>query len=213
VVGHARATVIDQDAKFYRSGIGDSRIRFAMNLKGGSAMRVSEFSSWREKTLIGVSFTAILPTGQYDAGRLVNVGNNRCAFKPEIGVSHRWSQWALDVYAGAWFFAPNDTWFPGSSLRTQQPIAAGEAHLTYYVSRRFWASLDGNFWFGGRSTVNGQRDSDLQRNSRAGFTVAIPLDQHQSIKASYSTGAYVTIGGAYTTVSLGWQYAWIGKND
>lgn len=211
--GNVRATVVDQDAKAYRSGVGDSRLRFAVNLKGGPAMRKDEFSSWHEKALIGISLTAILPTGQYDAGRLVNIGNNRCAFKPEIGLTHRWNRWAIDTYAGAWFFAANYTWFPGNSQRTQQPIAAGEAHLTYYVRPRFWASLDGNFWAGGHSRVNGQWEADAERNSRAGFTLAVPVTRHQSIKASYATGAYVTIGGAYTTVSLAWQYGWIGKAD
>lgn len=213
VIGNVRATVLDQDVNAYRSGAGDSRIRFAVNLKGGPAMRVKEFSSWHEKALIGVSLTTILPTGQYDAGRLVNIGNNRFAFKPEIGLTHRWNRWALDTYAGAWFFAANYSWFPGASKRTQQPVAVAEAHLTYYVRPRFWASLDGNFWAGGRSSVNGQLNADFERDSRAGFTVAIPINERQSIKASYARGAYVTIGGAYTTVSFGWQYGWIGKAD
>jgi hypothetical protein len=212
-LGTVRASIVDQDRKAYRSGLADSRIRFSMNIKGGPAMTADAFSSWREKGLIGVSFTAILPTGQYDSGRLVNIGNNRFAFKPEIGLSRRWNRLALEGYGSAWFFASNYTWFPGTSRRTQEPIGAGEAHLTYYVSRRMWASLDGNFWWGGRSTVNGQRNADIERNSRTGFTVAIPVSRRDSIKFSYATGTYVTIGGAYTTLSVAWQYSWIGKAD
>lgn len=142
----------------------------------------------------------------------MNIGRNRWAFKPEIGLTHRWGQWALDTYVGVWFFTPNNAWFPGTSHKIQQSVGAGEAHLTYYVSRRLWMSLDGNFWTGGRSTVNGARVPDFERNSRAGFTVAAPVSRHQTIKFTYSRGAYVTIGGAYTALSVAWQYGWIGKD-
>ena len=33
----------------YRSGLADSRIRFASNLKGGPALAPSEFSFWEER--------------------------------------------------------------------------------------------------------------------------------------------------------------------
>jgi hypothetical protein len=165
------------------------------------------------KGLIGVSFTAVVPTGQYDPARVMNGGANRWAFKPEIGLSRRWGRWVLDDYAGAWIFSPNNHYFPGNSVRTQQPIGVGETHLTFCAKFRLWASLDGKFWIGGRSTVNGQENLDEQRNSRAGITVAIPTTQHQSVKLSYARGAYVRIGGNYKTISVAWQYSWLGKGE
>jgi hypothetical protein len=212
-LGNANGTVAGSPTKVYRSGLADSRIRFATNLKGGPALSPSGFSSWQEKSLIGVSFTAVVPTGQYDPARVMNGGANRWAFKPEVGLSRRWGHWVLDSYAGAWFFTPNDQYFPRNSVRTQQPIGVGEGHLTFYARPRLWVSLDGNFWIGGRSTVNGQKNSDEQRNSRTGVTVAIPMTQHQSVKLSYAKGAYVRIGGNYTTISAAWQFSWLGKSE
>ena len=176
-------------------------------------MSPSEFSSWHEKLLIGTSLTVIVPAGQYDPARVMNSGSNRWALKPEIGFSRRWGHWVVDSYAGAWFFTPNNKYFPRNNVRTQQPIGVGEAHLTFYAKPRLWASLDGNYWVGGRSTLNGQRNSDEQRNSRAGFTLAVPITQRQSVKLSYARGAYVTIGGAYRTISAAWQYSWLGKSE
>jgi hypothetical protein len=209
VFGNVRAEVIGQNQQAYRSGLADSRVRWAVNLKGGPAISPRDFPSWQEKNLIGFSITGILPTGQFDPGRVVNIGSNRLAVKPEIGVSRRRVHWAIEGYAGAWFFAPNSTYFPGTSNRTQEPVGAGEAHLSYHFKPRFWISLDGNFWVGGQASLNGRHQSDEQRNSRAGFTVAIPATQHQSVKFSYATGAYVSIGGNYTTLSFAWQYSWI----
>ena len=213
VVGHATGTVFGSPVEVYRSGLADGRIRFSVNLKGGPALAPSEFAAWREKFLIGASFTVAAPMGQYDGARVMNNGANRWAFKPEIGMSRRWGRWVLDWYAGAWLFTSNGSYYPGTSVRTQQPIGSGEVHLTHYFKPRLWASLDGNFWTGGRSTVNGKRNSDSQRNSRAGATVAIPITSNQSLKFSYAGGAYVRIGGNYRTVSAGWQYSWFGKPE
>jgi len=209
----AQGTLAGSPTSIYRSGLADSRIRFAVNVKGGPAKALADFSTWHEKSLIGLSFTAVVPTGQYDPARVINGGANRWAFKPEVGFSKRWQRWVLDTYAGAWFFSPNHEFFPGTSVRSQQPIGAGEAHFTYYAKPRLWASVDGNFWVGGRSTVNGQRNADEQRNSRVGVTGAIPINQHQSLKLSYARGAYVRIGGNFRTFSIAWQYSWIGKSE
>lgn len=73
-------------------------------------------------------------------------------------------------------------------------------------------SLDGNFWFGGKTSVSGIQNSlTYQSNSRIGGTVAVPTTQHQSLKFSYSNGAYTRFGGTYQNVSVAWQYAWLGR--
>jgi hypothetical protein len=212
-VATVRGTFQGTTGSLYRSGLADSRIRFSINLKGGQVMSPRAFAAWHEKSLLGFSFTALVPTGQYDPARLINAGTNRWGFKPEIGVTRRWGKWVLDAYAGVWFYTANNTYFPGTSKRTQDPVGAGEMHLTYYAKPRLWASLDGNFWTGGRSSVDGQPKPDEERDSRAGATLAIPLDQHQSIKFSYARGAYIQVGGNYRTISVAWQYSWFGKRE
>jgi len=52
-------------------------------------MDLSEFLSWKEKTIVGASLTITAPTGQYDPTVLVNTGTNRWGIKPEIGLSPR----------------------------------------------------------------------------------------------------------------------------
>ena len=174
-------------------------------------MNVGEYIKWREKRLVGASLTVTFPTGQYDPARLINTGTNRWGFKPEIGYSRKWGRWVADWYAGAWFFTHNSKFFPGQSYRTQKPVGAAEGHLGYYIKPRLWASFDANFWAGSRSTVNGVENKDQQRNSRIGGTISVPISRHQSVKFSYSQGAYVTIGGDFKTVAAAWQYSWISK--
>jgi hypothetical protein len=198
-------------AQVRTSGMIDGRVRFAVNLHGGPAVRLNEYLAWREKSLIGASLTAVVPTGQYDPARLINSGTNRWAFKPEIGFSRRWRRSIAEVSAALWLFTANPRFYPGDARRTQQPMGAVEAHLGYYLKPRLWASLDGNFWAGGRSSLNDVPKQDKHRDSRAGVTVSIPFTRHQSVKLSYSRGTYITIGGNYHTISTAWQYSWIAK--
>jgi hypothetical protein len=208
-VGNFSATVGGVHEQVYRSGLADARVRFAVNLLGGPAMRPKEFQKWRERRIIGVSLTAVVPLGQYDPARVINPGTNRWALKPEVGFTRRWGKWMADWYVGAWFYSDNSKYFPGNADRGQRPIVTGEGHFGYYFKPFLWASFDANFWSGGRSSINGADKSDTQRNSRMGATVSIPIRKHQSLKFSYSGGAYITIGGAYKSLSAAWQYSWL----
>ena len=216
-VGNFRGTVLATETNVYRSGMFDSAYRLSVNLIGGPAMSVAEFRNWTQKTLIGVSLRVVAPTGQYDPSRLINYSAHRWAFKPEMGLSRRWDHWILDTYAGAWLYTENSEFFSRNrfsravNTQKQAPIFAFEGHLSYDVKPRLWASLDGNFWYGGRTSLNGiVNEATVQKNSRLGGTVSIPLSKHQSIKCSYSRGAYIRFGGRYDNVSVAWQYSWIG---
>jgi hypothetical protein len=216
-VANFRGTVAEAEARAYRSGLLDSSFRFSVNLKGGPAMDQRDFVKWRQKTLLGVSIRVVAPTGQYDSAKLINYGSNRWAFKPEVGLSQRRGHWVVDTYAAWWFFTANHDFFSPnpaspSNTRTESPVFAFEGHLSYDVKARLWASLDGNFWAGGRTSLNGvENPSTAQRNSRLGGTVSIPVSQHNALKLSYSRGAYIRFGGNYDTVSVAWQYSWQGR--
>ncbi|HXJ86656.1 MAG TPA: transporter [Candidatus Binatia bacterium] len=217
-VGNLRGNVLDQETKAYRSGLFDAVFRFSVNVMGGPAMNVADFRKWRQKTIMGVSLRVVTPTGQYDPTKLINYGANRWGFKPEFGLSRRWGYWVLDAYSGVWFYTTNHDFFsrnqfsPGTNTLKQNSIFAFEGHLSYDVKPRLWASLDGNFWVGGRTTINDvENPNSLQQNSRIGGTVSVPVNKHQSLKFSYNRGAYIRYGGNFNNVSVGWQYSWLGR--
>ena len=218
--GHFQGKVLGTDQEIYRSGWLDAVLRFSVNLKGGPAMDVKEFRSWHQKLLIGTSLTVYAPTGQYDPARLLNQSANRWAFKPELGGSRRWGHWVLDAYGGVWFFTPNADYFAnnplfnpnGTNTFSQKPVGAFEGHFSYDLKSRLWFSLDGNFWVGGRTSINGVENTlSLQANSRIGGTASVPISKHQSLKFSYNNGAYIRLGGDYQNFSVAWQYSWLGR--
>jgi hypothetical protein len=218
-VGTFRGSVLGTNQEIYRSGLFDLGLRFSVNLKGGPAMPVSQFISWKQKTVLGASLRVIAPTGQYSPTKLVNWGINRWALKPEFGYSQRFGKWLLDGYAGIWFFTTNQKFYsiPTPQPQTQSPIGSFEGHLSYDAKRfrekptPLWFSLDGNFWYGGTTSLGGKSNpATRQTSSRIGVTAALPLNRHQAIKASFSTGSYVRFGGDYQNLSVSWQYSWLG---
>ncbi len=221
-VGDFTGELFNRQRSVYRSGLLDFNVRFAVNLYGGRAMDLKQFSKWKQKMLLGASLRVVAPTGQYDPARLINWGINRWAFKPEFGYSQRWGNIILDGYAGVWFYTTNPAYFniPVPQPQTEEPVGSFEGHLSYDFQRfgvmkklRGWASLDGNFWWGGITAVNSIRNlASRQTSSRIGATISIPYSHHQSLKIAYSDGAYIRVGGNYQSVSVAWQYSWIGKN-
>lgn len=219
-IGNFKGSVLGTNQEIYRSGLLDLGLRLSVNLKGGPAMPVSQFVKWKQKTVLGVSLKVIAPTGQYDPAKLISWGINRWALKPEFGYSQRFGKWLLDGYAGVWFFTTNQKFFsiPLPQPQTQSPIGAFEGHLSYDAKKfrgkptPLWFSLDGNFWLGGTASINGTPNpATRQTSSRIGFTAAFPLSPHNSLKTSFSTGAYVRFGGNYQNLSISWQYAWLGR--
>lgn len=217
-VAHFEGKVSGVEQKLYRSGLAPVVVRVSVNIFGAPAMTAREMAEWRQKTNIGASLLVSTPTGQYDPGRLINIGNNRWAFKPEVGLSRRWGSWILDGYAAVWFFTSNNDFFSrnpqaqGTNRQTQEPMGAAELHLSYDVKPRMWFSLDGNYWYGGKTSLNGvPTPTSLQANSRIGATAAIPVSKHQSLKVSYSRGTYVRFGGNFQDLSMAWQYSWQGR--
>jgi hypothetical protein len=214
-VGTFSGQVLGTNKSIYRSGLLDFSARFSVNLLGGPAMRPQEFAKWKQKRILGASLKVVAPTGQYDPTKLVNWGINRWAFKPELGYSQRWGHWLLDAYGGVWFYTTNSAFYnvPVPARQTEQPIGSFEGHWSYDFGKlRAWVSLDGNFWWGGVTALNGIRNLQTkQTSSRIGGTVSLPIKKHQSIKIAYSNGTYIRFGGNYQNLQVAWQYSWIGK--
>ena len=208
VGGHVEGLYLRQAASVGRFGQGDPRFRVAVNLYGAPAMTPKAFASFEHKTIVGVSLTMAPPLGQYDPAKLINLGTNRWSLKPELGVSRTYGRWVVEGMAGVWFFTDN-TEFVGGRTREQDPIVAAQAHLTFKFKRTMWLAGDANFFTGGRTTIGGVQNLDLQRNSRIGATFSSAIGRRQAIRMAVSRGAYTTIGADFTSIAVGYNFTWL----
>ena len=208
VWGEITGKVFEQAASTIRSGLGDARMKVSVNLRGTPALTPAEFAKAPRLTNVGMSLTVLAPAGQYYPGKLINIGTNRWAFKPEVGLSHPIGHWFLDAAGGVWLFTANDRFYQGDSTRTQDPLFVFQAHASYNVTRRAWAAVDGT-WYGGAAVrVDGGPPTSRQNNARLGATLSVPVGASQSIKLGFSTGASTRTGSDFTTVAIAWQYLW-----
>ena len=149
------------------------------------------------------------PWGQYDDSKLVNIGTNRWSFKPEVGISKAIGPWTMEFEAAATFYTDNNDFFGGKTL-SQAPMYSLQGHLIYGFRSGIWASLDATYFVGGRTTVNGVLNSDLQQNWRVGGTLAFPVNRENSIKLYASSGVAARTGDSYDLIGVAWQYRWGG---
>jgi hypothetical protein len=191
------------------SGLADPRLRFSVNFYGAPALARQEFASYRQDLIIGASLQVSVPLGQYDADKLVNIGTNRWSFKPELGLSKAWGPLTLELTTGATFYTDNHDFF-GGKTRAQAPIYSVQGHVSYNVGAGIWVALDGTYYTGGRTTVDGVEGDDLQKNTRLGVTVALPVNRHISVKLYGSTGVSTRTGSDFDAIGIVVQYRWGG---
>ncbi|MFM0149378.1 transporter [Paraburkholderia sp. RL18-085-BIA-A] len=191
----------------YRSGLGDVRFRFAVNLLGDPALTPEEFARRTPSTIVGASLTVVAPTGQYMPSRLINVGANRWSVKPDIGISQPFGNWFVEGTAGVWIYTDNDDFF-GGRRRSQAPMPTFQGHAGYNWKPGLWLAADVTYFTGGRTSVNGIEDQDLQSSLRYGVTLSIPLAVRWSAKLAWSQGLLTRVGGNFQTFSVALQYRW-----
>ena len=163
------------------------------------------------KTILGASINIVAPTGQFYSDKLINLGANRWAFRPELALSQPLgNRWMVDFYTGVWFFTNNNSFYPGTSLRSQDPMGTLQGHLSYNINALTWLAFDATYYTGGASTINGVSKDDRQANARWGITAVVPTGKFSSLKFTASTGAIVRVGQNFTTLSIGWQRSWFG---
>ena len=209
--GDVSGRVFEEARAITRSGLTDARARLSVNFVGNPAMGAREFARTPRKVIVGSSLTVTAPTGQYDSAKLINLGTNRWAFKPEVGVAVPRGHWDFDAYLGVWLFTDNGDFYPGGLTRSQRQVWALQGHASYTFRPRLWAAINATWYEGGAAKVDGGEPSPGMNNSRLGATVSLPAGRSQSFKVAYSSGVLVRTGSNFRTISVGWQWLWLTK--
>ncbi len=206
---HVTGDVQDVGRTVDRDGFLDPVFRFGTNFLGCPALTPPEFVKRKPSTTMGASISITAPFGQYDSSKLINLGTNRWAFKPEAGLSQPIGDWVFEVYAGVWLFETNDDFY-GGQVREQDPLATLQGHVVYNFgfSRPMWVAGDFTYYNGGATTVDGEFKNDRQSNTRGGLTLTIDWFKNQSLKLTWANGVSTRVGSSFQTFGLGWQWRW-----
>jgi hypothetical protein len=191
------------------SGLADPSFYLPINLYGAPALSYDEFRDYKQETIIGASFKITAPLGVYDKDKLLNIGTNRWSFKSELGVSRALNRLSLEAAIAATLYSDNDD-FDNGKTRSQDAIYSLQGHVVYTFPGNIWASVGATYFTGGRTTIEGVGGDDLQQNWRTGFTLALPVNRHHSIKIFGNSGISTRTGDDYDSLGVAWQYRWGG---
>jgi hypothetical protein len=194
-----------QDTTGARTGFGDMRIRFGMNLLGSPVFDKKDFRNYGQKTIVGASLVISVPTGLYYKDKRINIGAHRWAFKPEVGISRRFKHVYAEAYTGVWFYTRNSDYL-SNKVQKQIPVFSMQAHASYYFKNQMWVGVNGNWFNGGETTVDDVSAGDLKDNWRVGATWSVPFAKNHSLKLQFNLGAFTNSGLDYNMASLSYQY-------
>jgi len=188
-------------------GLADPSFYFSMSFYGAPALSLKEFKDYRQDTIIGFTFKLTAPLGEYESEKLINIGTNRWTLEPGIGISKALGSWTLEASAATAFYTDNNE-FDRDKTRKQDPIYSTQFHVTYSFPRKIWVAVSATYYTGGRTTIAGITNDDMQQNWRTGFTLALPVDRYNSIKLFGSRGVSARTGTNFDTLGIAWQYRW-----
>ena len=195
-----------------RNGLADTSVRFAVNLIGAPPLAGKEFADYRAKadceTIVGMGLVVQLPTGQYYDDKLINLGSNRFAFRPQSGVVHNRGPWSGELTTAATFFTANEDFFNGKRLR-QDPVLSADANLIYTFSPGLWLAASLGYGDGGITIINGVANNDRQNNLGFGLSLGIPITRAMGVKLGYTgTRTHARTGSDVDTFTCALSVMW-----
>ncbi len=193
----------------YVTDFGDPFFRFSINFYGAPALTMDEFKSYKQDIIIGASLRASAPLGHYDEDKLLNVGSNRWSFKPELGISKAFGPVTVEVAPGVTFYTDNGDFLNGHT-REQAPLFAVQANASYSIAPLCWLAINGSYFVGGRSTVDGVKNDDELEGGRIGATLALPLNRRCSLKIYVQRGFNANRETDLDAVGIALQYRFGG---
>jgi len=168
-----------------RRGPGDARVRLSVLLYGAPAQTPQAFAkSPKSNTVVGAAVAVTMPTGDYNSGRLINLGANRWVLRPQLGVTHQRGKWTGELTGSVFLYSDNNHFWQESRLVTN-PLLAAQAHLIHTFRPGLWASLSTAYGWGGESTINGKAKDNINGNWLTALSLGVPVDRKQTVKFSW----------------------------
>lgn len=201
------------DSRFFsgtkhNGGQGDTQLVFAHNFFGGPALTAEQFAGWTPETFFSGAVFLTAPTGDYDKHRIINIGSNRWAFKPELAFGTPIGPTWLEFNGYASIYGDNND-YQGNSKLEQKPLYTIESHYSYTLNRALWVGLDATYNTGGETRVDGVDQDNKQENTLVGATLGFMLSPQFGGLVAYSDTVSERTGSPdVNTWTFRLQYVW-----
>lgn len=171
------------------SGFGDPLVEFNINVIGPKPIRnIPDLLRYEPGLSVDLIADIVFPIGEYDSEQPLNIGQNRWYGRVGAPIIWQLGAWVpgrrttLEFLPSLWVYSNNND-FVGSTLETD-PMFQLEGHATRDLVEGLWASLDGTWVTGGKSTIDGDEGESLN-NIGAGVTLGYQINDKLQLTTSY----------------------------
>jgi hypothetical protein len=198
------------------NGFGDPILEADYNLIGPKAIKtIPDLLRYEPGFSLDVLADIAFPVGEYNSSQPLNLGQNRWYGRVGAPITWQIGPWVpgrrttIEVLPCVWFFSDNNDFNGGQTLSTD-PVFHLEGHLTRDLTEQFWASLDGMYYAGGKSSINGAGVPALN-GVAVGFTLGYQINDNLSLTAGYMTTVNdsaptdMQLNGFRLSLTYGWH--------
>jgi len=198
-----------EPASVKRTGFLDPTFRLSINLYGAPALKGKAFGQFMAEhpvnTTVGLALGLTVPVGEYFSHRLINLGNNRWALRPQLGVLHEHNRWQFEATGAVMLYGDNRDFFPGTEVREQDPLWSVQGHVMYTFRPGLWAGASAGYAWGGQSTISGVRKDDENRIVVWSLSLGVPISLRQGLKFAFIRNrTHTDTGSDLDFLTLGW---------
>jgi len=173
------------------SGFGDPMLEFKINVLGPPAQKnIPDLLSYEPGFSVNLLADLAIPIGEYDNDQPLNIGQNRWYGRLGVPTILQIGPWVpgrrmtFELLPAVWFFGKNDD-YVGQTLETD-PLFQMDAHLTRDLTERFWGSIDGAWYYGGKATINDVPGEKLN-NLGFGITLGYTINDNLNLTVGYKS--------------------------
>lgn len=184
-------TVAGKTTNQSAKGFGDPMLEFDINLLGPPAQKnIPDILRYEPGFSLDLLVDLAIPVGEYDRGKSLNIGMNRWYGRVGMPVIWQIGDWVpgrrttLELLPSVWFYGDN-TDFVGKTLETD-PSLQLDVHLTRDLTASFWGSLDGVYYKGGKSTIDGASGESVSKIG-VGLTLGYQINDNLNLTCGYKS--------------------------
>jgi hypothetical protein len=163
----------------------------------------------KDKFWVGFSPYITMPIGHYNQNRTFNLGKNRWAFKPELGIVKGFGEkFYADFIVNGEFYTDNNDFYNGVTQvkMSQDPVLGIETHLSYDITKQWYISLDYFYNYGGETKVAGIKQKDELNNHGLGVSLFWMVGSNNQLMIEYRNDFSVKSGPGADTFGARWAY-------